>query len=195
MLAMSHATPRPSATGYGQVGDDEAFQCPPHCGTGQPRAWFGRRGGVLAPHMSAFDAAVATHRDFQHGRPPAERLVREAADHAVANHPLAPTTPAPLVRLDNPTSHNSTLRLQALSSCGQAKTIKSSETGQIRAAEPSQRGNVRYVEVFWTRRVGTLIFRRLRHLFKDRLASPTHTLIWEEPFNLRMLRSSKMGVY
>lgn len=59
--------------------------------------------------MPAFGAAAATHRDFQHGGPPAQRLVHEAADHAVANQPLAPTTPAPLVRLDNPTSQNSTL--------------------------------------------------------------------------------------
>ena len=29
--------------------------------------------------------------------------------------------------------------------------------------------------------IGTLIFRRPRHLLKDRLASPTHTLTWEEP--------------
>jgi hypothetical protein len=130
--------------------------------------------------VTALAAPVAAHRDFQDGRSPAQRLVCESADYAVADQTLTAAAPAPLIRFDNPTGQDGSVGFESLSDHSKAEAVESGEGGQVRAAEPSRRGSVRHVEVFWMRRVGTFIFGRPRHLSADRRASPTYTLIWEE---------------
>lgn len=71
-----------------------------------------RQAGVLTPHMTALGAPVAAHCDFQRARPPAQRLVRQPADHHVPRCSLAATPPAPLVGYDNHAREHRPVRIE-----------------------------------------------------------------------------------
>jgi len=124
---------------------------------------------------------VATDRDFQRGRSPAQRLVRESADHAVAGQALAAAAATPPVGRDDPAGEDGSIRLEALPDHGQAESVESGEGGQVRAADAGRRGSVGHVEVFQMASVRTSIFGRPRRLPMDRRASPIYTVIWDEP--------------
>lgn len=65
----------------------------------------------------------------------------------------------------------------------QPEFIKAAERRQVSAGEARPSGNVRHVEVFQMRRVGTFIFERPRPLSRQRRANHLYTLICEEPVN------------
>ncbi|GMA25852.1 hypothetical protein GCM10025864_36110 [Luteimicrobium album] len=132
--------------------------------------------------MSALAAPVAAHEDFEDGRAPAQRLVRESPNHAVTCKTFPAAAAAPAVGLDNAAREDGTVELKALADHNQAEAVESGEGRQVGVAESSRRGSVKHVEVFQMVSVRTSIFGRPRHLPADRRASPTYTLIWEEPF-------------
>ena len=79
-----------SDPGDGEVLHHQALQRPPQPAAGQLRPRLRRLARVLPPHMPASGAAVAADRHLQRGRSPAERLVRQPADHGVAGTPWQP---------------------------------------------------------------------------------------------------------
>jgi len=149
--------------GHGEVGHHEPLQRPPQRPPGQLGPRLGGLAHVLAPHMPALAAPVATHRDQQDGRPPPERLVRQTTDHSATRRSLTAAPPAPLVRLDDPTSQHRPLRLQVLAHDLQAELVEASERGQVGARE----GSVGHVEVFRMGSVRTSIFGRPRPTSAD----------------------------
>jgi len=165
--------------GDGQVLTDDPGQRPAQPAAGELGSWLGGLAGVLAPHVPAAGASVAADRDQQRCWPPAQRLVRQLAGHAVARLALTPALTTPPVGLQDPAGQHRPTRLEVLPDHLQTKVVEAAERRQIRAAEYS----VRHVEVFLEERVGTLIFRRPRRLPPDRHAHPDYTLICEEPGN------------
>ena len=175
---------------FGDAGDsevlnDDAFQRPPQPATRQLRTRLGRKRGVLTPHVTTLGTAVATHRDFERGRPPAQRLVRQPTDHGVPRRALAAAAATPLIRFEDCAGQHRSVGFESLSDDGKAETVESSEGGQISAGEAGRRGSVRHVEVFQMSGVGTFIFGRPRPLSGHRRAEGPgdvrYTLIWEEP--------------
>ena len=112
--------------------------------------------------MTTPRAPIATHRDLEPGRTPAQRFVCQTADHRVTSRPFTAASVTPLVRLDNHTGQHCTVRFEPLPHDGKAEAVESSKSGQIRAAEASRRGSVRHVEVFPMSGVGTFILGRPR---------------------------------
>jgi hypothetical protein len=177
--------------GDGQVLADDPFQRPPQPPAGQLRACLGRPAGVLAPHVPAPAAPVAADRDQQHGRPPAQRLVRQPPPHRVPRAALATAAAAPPLigplGLDDPAGQHRPVGLDALPDHLQAELVEACERRQVRASE----GSVRHVEVFPVGSVRTPILGRPRHLPRQRRAAPPHpddfpayTFNCEEPANL-----------
>jgi hypothetical protein len=82
---------------------------------------------------------------------------------------------APLVRCDDPTREDSTVRVEPLPDCLQTKLFQPAERGQVRAGK----GNVRHVEVFQMGGVRASIFERPRPLPGHRRAAG-YTLNCEE---------------
>ena len=157
-----------SDTGDGQVLAHDAFERPPQTTPRELRPRLSSQAGVLAPHMPAAGAPIATDRDHQRGRPPTQRLVRQTPGHCVARRSLASaaTTP-PLIRpvgLDDATGQDSTVRLEPLPGHFETELVESAEHGQIRAGKARPRGSVRHVEVFRMGSVRTSIFGRPRPL-------------------------------
>jgi hypothetical protein len=173
--------------GDGQVLDDESFQRPPQPSAGQLRARLGGPAGVLAPHASAVAAAVAANRDQQRRGPPPERLVGQPPGHRVPRETFAAAPAAsPLVRagrLDDSTGQHHPVGLESLPGHFQAQLVEPGERRQISTAEARTRGSVVHVEVFRMGGVRAPILGKPRPSFRQRRASPDHTLICEEPPN------------
>ena len=91
------------------------------------------------PHSRA---AVAAHGDVQAGRPPAERLVRQPADHGAARDALAAAAVAPVVGVDDPAREHGTIGVEALPGHDEPELVEAAEHGQVRAAEAGIRGSV-----------------------------------------------------
>ncbi len=123
-------------------------------------------------------AAVPADRDLQHGGPPPERFVRQAADHGAPwHHPPAATPPEPLISGTHPACQHRALSLKALPGDHQPQVIQPAERGDIRGREGS---SVRDVEVFLLACVRTPIIERPRPQTPPRRAPSIYTLIYEE---------------
>ena len=156
--------------GHGEVLDHDPFQRPPQPSPRQLRPGFGRRGGVLTPHMPAPRAPVAADRDMKDGGSPSQREVRQPADHRAHRDTWAAAPPTPVIGLDNPARQDRTLRLHELAGDFQTEAVHTAEGSEIRHGE----GSVRHVEVFQTGCVGTPIIGRPRRLPRDRHADNPH---------------------
>ena len=75
--------------------NDQPSERPTHRCTRELGARIGRLAHILAPHMGALRAPVATHAHVQDRGTPPGRLVRQAPDHRVTSHALAPTASTP----------------------------------------------------------------------------------------------------
>ena len=128
--------------GDGEVLHHQALQCPPQPAAGQLRPRLRRPAGVLAPHMPALTAAVAADRDVQGGGSPAERLVRQPADHGAARDALAAAAVAPVVGVDDPAREHGTIRIESLPGHDESELVQAAEHGHVRAAETGIRGSV-----------------------------------------------------
>ena len=167
--------------GHGEVLHHQAFQRPPQPAAGQLRPRLRGPAGVLPPHMPALAAAVAADGDVQAGGSPAERLVRQPADHGAARDALAAAAVAPVVGVDDPAREHRTIGVEALPGHDEPELVQAAEHGQVRAAEAGIRGSVsapsrssRWVSV------RTSIFGRPRRLPSHRRAD-LYTLNCEEP--------------
>jgi len=154
----------------GQVLAHDAFQRPPQPTSRQLRPRLRRAAGVLAPHMPAPGAAVATDRDHERRRPPAQRLVRQLAGHRVTPHALATAAAVPLIGLDDPARQHGPIRFESLAGDFKAELIEAGERVQVRAGE----GNVVHVEVFRMGSVRTSILGRPRRLPRHRHVGRRH---------------------
>jgi len=147
-------------SGNSEVLHDEGLECPPQPAARELRPWLGRAGGVLAPHVSAAGAAVATHRDLKDGGSPPQRLVRESTDDRVPSSALGAAASAPLIRGQDPAGEDRSRGLGALTGHDEVELIEAAERGQVRAGERARAladGSVRQVEVSRIQRVGTFI--------------------------------------
>ena len=84
---------------------------------------------------------------MQGGRSPAERFVRQLADHRIAGDPLTAATVTPVVGIDNSASQHGAVGVEALAGDDQSELVESAESGQISAAKAAA-GSVDHVEVF-----------------------------------------------
>ena len=165
----------------GQVLDHDRLQRPAQPTPGEPGPRFGRRGGVLAPHVLTPGAPVAAHDQLQHRRSPPEGFVSEPTNHRVTRHALTPAASAPPIRLKDSAGYHRTIGFKALTDRFKTELIEARERGQVRASEARRRSSVVHVEVFQMGGVGTSILRRPRHLSRDRRADQSYTLHCEEP--------------
>ena len=74
--------------------NDHARQSPAHRRTRELGARIGRLAHILAPHVSTRLAAVAAHAHVHNRGAPPAGLVRQAPDHRVTSHALAPAASA-----------------------------------------------------------------------------------------------------
>lgn len=138
-----------------QVLAHDPLKSPPQPAPRQPRPRLGRLARTLTPHVSTPRAPVPANHHLQHGRPPADRLVRQAPHHGVTRLTLTTAPATPLIRIADPARQHRTVRLKTLPSDHQAKLIHTAQRGHIGTAE----GNARHAEVFWTGGAGTPIIR------------------------------------
>ena len=113
------------------------------------------------------------------GTPPAG-LMRQAPDHRVTSHALAPAASTPPVLTSNPARQHCMVGPNALARHLQAQVIQARERAQVRAIKDS----IGHVEVFQMDGVGTPIIGRPRPLPSHDTPNPAHntyTLKCEEP--------------
>ena len=90
-LAVFHDTPQALGDpGDTQVLTHDPFQRPPQATPRQLGPRLRGLAGVLAPHMTTADAAVAADRDQQHRGTPPERFVRQPARERIPRDALTP---------------------------------------------------------------------------------------------------------
>ena len=107
--------------------------------------------------------------------------MRQAPDHRVTSHALAPAALAPPILSNNAACQHCTVWLNALARHFQAKVIQARERAQIRAIKDS----IGHVEVFQMDGVAISIIERPRPLHNHDTPNPTHntyTRKCEEPF-------------
>ena len=115
------------------------------------------------------------------GTPPV-RLVRQAPDHRVTSHALAPAASTPPILTSDPARQHCTVWPNALARHFQAQVIQARERAQVGAIK----GSIGHVEVFRMDGVGTPIIERPRPLSGHDTPNPTHhTLNYEEPIQYR----------
>jgi hypothetical protein len=110
--------------------------------------------------------------------------VGELPHDGVAGDTLAAAAAAPLVRLDDTTGEERSLRFEPLTRDDEAELIESAERGEVGAAEPT-RGSVRHVEVSRMGGVRTPHPWETSTPLRLRRADQPYTLTWEEPVILR----------
>jgi len=113
------------------------------------------------------------------GTPPV-RLVRQAPDHRVTSHALAPAASTPPILTNNAARQHCTVWPNALARHFQAQVIQARERAQVGAIK----GSIGHVEVFQVDGVGISIIERPRPLPGHDTPNPTqhpYTLKCEEP--------------
>ena len=135
---------------------------------------------VHDPRDSSLWAPVAANAHMHdRGTPPAG-LMRQAPDHRVTSHALAPATSTPPVLTSNTARQHCMVWPHALTRHLQPQAIQARERAQIRAIK----GSAGHVEVFQMDGVGTPIIGRPRPLPGHDTPNPannTYTLTCEEP--------------
>jgi len=96
--------------------------------------------------MLASRTPVTTHLDQQHGRPPTQRFMRQAAGHHVPRQPLSPTLVAEPVIVDQAAPDLSSASSDTLTDSHQTKLVKTAKSSQVRISK----GTVKQVEAFRT---------------------------------------------
>ena len=143
-------------------------------------ARIGRLTHILTPHVRTPLTPVAAHAHMQdRGAPPA-RLVRQAPDHRVTSHALAPTASTPPILTNNAARQHCMVWPNALARHLQPQAIQARERAQVRAIKDS----IGHVEVFRMDGVGIPIIERPRPLPGHDTPNPTqhpYTLKCEEP--------------
>ena len=160
--------------------NDHACQCSAHRCTRELGARIGRLAHVLAPHVSTLWAPVAAHAHVQNRGTPPVRFMRQAPDHRVTSHALAPAASTPPVLTRNTARQHCMVCLNALARHFQAQVIQAREHAQIRAIKDS----IGHVKIFQMDGVGTPIIGRPRPLHNHDTPNPAqhpYILKCEEP--------------
>ena len=160
--------------------NDQPSECPTHRCTRELGARIGRLAHILAPHMGALRAPVATHAHMQDRGAPPVRLVRQAPDHRVTSLALTSATSTPPVLTSDPARQHCMVWPHALARHLQPQVIQACERAQVGAIKDS----IGHVEVFRMDGVGTPIIGRPRPLPGHDTPNPannTYTLNYEEP--------------
>ena len=139
LFAVSHATRAPRRSARQSGGRPRCPSSAHRSPRREPGPWLRRLGGVLAPHVSAADAPVATDRDQQRGGPPPERLVRQSSGHRVARDALASAASTPLIGLEDSASKHGPVGLQPLAGHHESELVKAAEGGQVSAGRTQHR--------------------------------------------------------
>ena len=175
--------------------DDQPSERPAHRRTRELGARIGRLTHILTPHVSTPLTPVAAHAHVQNRGTPPAGLVRQAPDHRVTSHALAPAASTPPILTNNAARQHCTVWLNAQARHFQAQVIQARERAQIRAIKDS----IGHVEVFQMDGVGISIIERPRPLPGHDTPNPTqhpYTLKCEEPHHkpaIRMRQSPENG--
>ena len=167
-------------TRHRQMMNDHTRERPAHRRPRELRARIDRLTHVLAPHVSALLAPVAAHAHVHNRGTPPVGLVRQAPDHRVTSHALAPAASTPPILTNNAARQHCTVWPNALTRHLQPQVIQARERAQIRAIKDS----IGHVEVFQMDGVGISIIERPRPLHNHdtpNVAHHTYTLKHEEP--------------
>ncbi|ERH27029.1 hypothetical protein HMPREF1980_01417 [Actinomyces sp. oral taxon 172 str. F0311] len=160
--------------------NDHACQCSAHRCTRELGARIGRLAHVLAPHVSTLWAPVAAHAHVQNRGTPPVRFMRQAPDHRVTSHALAPAASTPPILTNNAARQHCTVWPNALTRHLQPQAIQTRERAQIGTIKDS----IRHVEVFRMDGVGISIIGRPRPLHNHDTPNPAqhpYILKCEEP--------------
>ena len=144
----------------GVVIDDEGTQCPIESGSRDLCSGWCRGRSVLAPHVAAFDALVATQADMQCRWPVAEGLVCQSTHDGVADVAVAATSSAPFIGGVRSAFQDGFVCGDVLADAGQVKGVESAECREVRRRE----SRLVHVEVFRMGSVRTSIIGRPRRL-------------------------------
>ena len=163
-----------------QMVDHQARQRPAHRRTRELGARIGRLTHILTPHVRTPLTPVAAHAHVQNRGTPPVRLVRQAPDHRVTSHALAPAASTPPILTNNAARQHCMVWPNALARHFQAQVIQARERAQVRAIKDS----IGHVEVFQMDGVAISIIGRPRPLPGHDTPNPAHntyTLKCEEP--------------
>ena len=160
--------------------NDQPSERPAHRRTRELGARIGRLTHILTPHVSTPLTPVAAHAHMHNRGTPPVRLVRQAPDHRVTSHALAPAASTPPILTNNAARQHCTVWPNALTRHLQPQAIQARERAQIRAIKDS----MRHVEIFQMDGVAISIIERPRPLPGHDTPNPTqhpYTLKCEEP--------------
>ena len=118
--------------GHGVVINNECTQCPIESGSRDLGPGWCRSRGVLAPHVAAFDALVATQANMQCCGPVPEGFVCQATQNGVADIAVAATSSAPVIGGVRSTFQHRFVGGDVLADAGQVKGVESSECREVR---------------------------------------------------------------
>ena len=144
--------------------------------------------------MGALLAPVAAHAHMQNRGTPPAGLMRQAPDHRVTSHALAPAASTPPVLTNNAARQHCMVWPNALARHFQAKVIQARERAQVRAIK----GSIGHVEVFRMDGVGISIIGRPRPLPGHDTPNPAHntyTLKCEEPVKLHSAPAGRKIIF
>ena len=140
--------------------DDEGTQCPIESGSRDLCSGWCRGRSVLAPHVAAFDALVATQADMQCRWPVAEGFVGQSTQDGVADFAVAATPAAPIIGRVRSAFQHRFVGGDVLADAGQVKGVEAGECREVRGREY----RLVHVEVFRMGSVRTSIIGRPRRL-------------------------------
>ena len=149
--------------------NNHARQRPAHRRPRELGARISRLTHALALHVSTLLAPVAAHAHVQNRGTPPAGLMRQAPDHRVTSHALAPAAATPPILTNNTARQHCTVCLNALARHFQAQVIQARERAQVRAIK----GSTGHVEVLRMDGVGTRIIERPRPLPGHDTPNPT----------------------
>ena len=150
--------------------NNHARQRPAHRRPRELRARISRLTHALALHVSTLLAPVAAHAHRQNRGTPPAGLMRQAPDHRVTSHALAPAASTPPILTNNTARQHCTVWPHALTRHLQPQAIQARERAQVRAIK----GSTGHVEVLRMDGVGTRIIGRPRSLHNHDTPNTTH---------------------
>ena len=118
--------------GHGVVINNECTQCPIESGSRDLGPGWCRSRGVLAPHVAAFDALVATQTNMQCRGPVPEGFVGQSTQNSVADFAVAATPAAPIIGRIRSAFQHRFVGGDVLADAGQVKSVEAGECREVR---------------------------------------------------------------
>ena len=146
--------------GHGVVINNECTQCPIESGSRDLGPGWCRSRGVLAPHVAAFDALVATQANMQCRWPVSEGFMCQPPQNSVADIAVTATPAAPIIGRIRSAFQHRFVGGDVLADACQVKGVEADECREVRRREY----RLVHVEVFRMACVRTSIIGRPRRL-------------------------------